>query len=67
MINMPENQTKPNQTKQTIYGNKVFLSNTNNLCMFIRFQVFLSNTNNYVVSRNYSYLKIFICLNLVIW
>ena len=39
---------------------QVFLSYTNNL--YIWFQVFLSNTDNYMVSSNYFYLIIAICL-----
>ena len=33
----------------------------------IWYQVFLSNTNDYIVSRNYFYLVIIICLYTVIW
>ena len=41
---------------------QVFLSNTDNLHTVVWFQVFLSNTNNYMVSSNYFYSKIIICL-----
>ena len=41
---------------------QLFLSNTNNLHIFVWFQVFLSNTNNYMVSSDYFQLEIIICL-----
>ena len=46
---------------------KVFQPNTNWLHIVVWFQVFLFNTNNRMVSSNYFYLMIVICLNTVIW
>ena len=40
---------------------------TNNFHTVVWFQVFLSNTNDYMVSSNYFYLMIVICLHTVIW
>ena len=37
------------------------------ICTVVLFQVFLSNTNNYMVSSNYFYLRIVICLHTVVW
>ena len=46
---------------------QVFQSNTNNLHIVVWFQVFLCNTNNYMISKNYFYFIIIICLPTFIW
>ena len=49
-----------------LIGYQVFQSNTNNLHTVVWFQVFLTNTNHYIVSSDYSYLIIYICLHMVL-
>ena len=43
------------------------LPKSNNLHIFVWFQVFFSNINNHMVSRNYFYLVIVIYLHTIIW
>ena len=40
-----------------------YLFQSNNLHIIVEFQVFLSNTNNYMISSNYFYLIVVICLD----
>ena len=47
----------------TVIRYQLFLCNTDNLYIAAWFQVFLSNSNNYMVSSNYFYLIIIICLH----
>ena len=47
----------------TVIEYQVFLSNTNYLHTVVWFQVFLAITNNYILSCNYFYLMIVICLH----
>ena len=62
-------QVFPSNTNNlhTVLWFQVFLSNANNLHTVVWLQVFLSNSNNNMVSRNYFYLIIIICLFTVIW
>ena len=51
----------------TIIWYQVFLSNTDNLNTVVWFPEILSASDNHLVSSNYFYLMIVICLYLVIW
>ena len=69
MASSDNSYCKKKQTKKTKKQNNNYMVSSipiqkQIICNIVWFQVFLSNANNYMVSSNYFYLVIVICLQL---